>query len=290
MDVGIGLPNAVPGTTGEQLTEWARRAEAAGFSSLGTIDRTTYPNLEPLVALAAAGAVTKRIKLATTILIAPKRVDATLIAKQAASVHKLSGGRLVLGIAVGGRKDDYVASGADFGSRGERFEQMLERIKQVWAGSSDSSGSAASEGIGPDVSADPPQLIIGGSVDAAFRRVAEYGDGWIMGGGTPEMFAEGRERLERAWSDAGRDGKPRAMSLAYFSLGDDAEANANTYLKDYYAWLGEYADAIAQSAAKDADTVRGYLQAFEAAGCDELILFPSSADPQQVDLLAAAAL
>jgi alkanesulfonate monooxygenase SsuD/methylene tetrahydromethanopterin reductase-like flavin-dependent oxidoreductase (luciferase family) len=290
MDVGIGLPNAVPGTTGEQLTEWARRADAAGFSSLGTIDRTSYPNLEPLIALAAAAAVTERIRLATTILIAPKRVNAALLAKQAASVHQISGGRLVLGIAVGAREDDYVASDADFGSRGERFEQMLERIKQVWAGSSDSSGSPASDGIGPDVSAGPPQLIIGGSIDATFRRVAQYGDGWIMGGGTPEMFAEGREKLERAWSDAGREGKPRGAALAYFSLGDDAEENANTYLTDYYAWLGEYADQIAASAAKDADTVRGYQQGFEEAGCDELIWFPSSPDPEQVELLAAAAL
>lgn len=81
MDVGIGLPNAVPGTTGRQLGEWARRAEEAGFSTLGTIDRVTYPNLEPLIALAAAAAVTERIKLATTILIAPYRVNAALVAK-----------------------------------------------------------------------------------------------------------------------------------------------------------------------------------------------------------------
>jgi alkanesulfonate monooxygenase SsuD/methylene tetrahydromethanopterin reductase-like flavin-dependent oxidoreductase (luciferase family) len=290
MDVAIGLPNTVPGTTGRQLTEWAHRAEAAGFSSLGTIDRTTYPNLEPLIALAAAAAVTERIKLATTILIAPKRVNAALLAKQAASVHQISDGRLVLGIAVGGREDDYSASGADFGSRGERFEQMLERIKEVWSGSSDSSGSAASGGIGPDVAADPPELIIGGSIDATFRRAARYGDGWIMGGGTPDMFAEGREKLERAWSEAGREGKPRAAALAYFSLGDDAEENAKTYLTDYYAWLGEYADQIAASAAKDADTVRGYQQAFEEAGCDELFWFPSSSDAEQVGLLAAAAL
>ena len=59
MEIAIGLPNAVPDTTGEQLTEWARRSEKAGFSSLGTIDRITYPNLEPLIALAAAGAVTR---------------------------------------------------------------------------------------------------------------------------------------------------------------------------------------------------------------------------------------
>lgn len=283
MDVGIGLPNTVPGTTGTQLTDWARRAESAGFSSLGTIDRIVYPNLDPLVALSAAAAVTERIRLATSILITPYRVNGALLAKQAASIQRVSDGRLVLGVAPGGREDDFAVSGVDFGSRGRRFDEMLTMIRETWAESGSGAGA-----VGPDVSANPPELIVGGSVDAAFRRAAEHGDGWIMGGGTPEMFADGRAKLERAWSEAARDGEPRAAALAYFSLGEDAERNARAYLGDYYAWLGEYADQIVAGAAKDEDTVRAYVQAFAEAGCDELIIFPCSADPRQVDLLAGA--
>jgi alkanesulfonate monooxygenase SsuD/methylene tetrahydromethanopterin reductase-like flavin-dependent oxidoreductase (luciferase family) len=144
--------------------------------------------------------------------------------------------------------------------------------------------------VGPDVSENPPQLIVGGSIDAAFRRAAEFGDGWIAGGAPPDVFAQGREKLLEAWKSAGRDGEPRSMGLAYYALGDDGEQNAREYLGDYYAWLGDYADNIVQSAAKDADTVRQYNQAFEEAGCDELVWFPSSSDPDQVDLLAEAAL
>jgi alkanesulfonate monooxygenase SsuD/methylene tetrahydromethanopterin reductase-like flavin-dependent oxidoreductase (luciferase family) len=291
MEIGIGLPNAVPGATGEQLAEFARRADDAGFSTLGTIDRVAYPNVEPLIALAAAAAVTDRIRLATTILIAPYRVNATLVAKQAASIQQLSGGRMVLGIAVGGREDDYSVSGVDFESRGgENFERMLHEIKHTWANSGESSGAEHHSGVGPDVANDPPKLIIGGSIDAAFRRTAEFGDGWIAGGAPPDVLAQGREKTIAAWKDAGREGEPKVMGLAYYSLGDNAEENANGYLKDYYAWLGEFADTIAGSAAKDADTIRQYNQAFTDAGCDELIWFPSSSDPGQVDLLAEAAL
>jgi alkanesulfonate monooxygenase SsuD/methylene tetrahydromethanopterin reductase-like flavin-dependent oxidoreductase (luciferase family) len=125
-------------------------------------------------------------------------------------------------------------------------------------------------------------------VDATFARAARYGDGWSLGGGTPDAFAGGMEKMRAAWSAAGRDGEPRGMSLAYYALGDGAKAAAEGYLGDYYGFLGDYAAQIADSAATDADTVRGYVQGFEAAGCDELILFPSDPDPGQVDLLADA--
>lgn len=283
MDVGIGLPNTVPGTTGKQLTEWARAAEAAGFSTLGTIDRIAYPNLEPLVALGAAAAVTEKIRLATTILIAPMRVNAAELAKQAATVHKLSDGRLVLGIAVGGREDDYSVSDVDFASRGKAFEPMLAELKRLWADSGSGAGA-----VGPDVSESPPRLIVGGSIDATFRRAAEFGEGWIMGGGTPEMFADGKAKTEAAWAEAGCDGKPRTMALCYFALGDGAVDAARSYLSDYYAFLGEYAEQIVAGAATDEETVRQYVHGFSEAGCDELVIFPCSSDPEQVKLLAGS--
>ena len=118
MNVAIGLPNAVPGTTGEQLTEWSEKAETRGFSSLGTIDRIVYGSYEPLVALTAAAAVTERIGLTTAVLLAPLRDNGALLAKQALSLNALSGGRLTLGLGLGGREDDFAAVGADMGTRG----------------------------------------------------------------------------------------------------------------------------------------------------------------------------
>jgi alkanesulfonate monooxygenase SsuD/methylene tetrahydromethanopterin reductase-like flavin-dependent oxidoreductase (luciferase family) len=286
MDIGIGLPAAVPGAKGEQLVDWARRAEERGFSSVGVIDRIVYPNYEPMVTLGAAAAVTERIRLTTTIAISPYRANTALFAKQALSVDHLSGGRLVMGMAVGGREDDYAASAVDFHQRGRFFDIQLQEIKEIWA------GGTHGHVIGPQpVREGGPQILIGGQVDAAFRRAAQFGDGWVMGGGTPDQFREGLEKLKGAWSEAGREGEPRTAALAYYSLGDDAQEHAQSYLGHYYAWLGEeIAGAIAGSAATDADTVQQYKAGFEEAGCDELFLFPCSAETAQVDLLADAAL
>lgn len=285
MEVGIGLPNAVPGTTRSQLLDWARAAENAGFSSLGTIDRIVYGNYEPLVALSAAAAVTERIRLVTSVMLGPLRVNAALVAKQFLSLDALAGGgRAVLGIGLGGREDDYAVSRVSMSQRGVWQDRALAQIRRVFNGEG---GDEAK--IGPRQQRLRPSLIVGGRVAASFERAARHGDGWIMGGGAPDQFSNLLDRLGEAWANAGRNDEPRKMSLAYFSLGHDAERNANNYLRNYYAFLGdEMSKVIAKSAAKDPDTVKAHVAAFESAGCDELIIFPSSNDPEQVGLLAEA--
>ncbi len=279
MDVGIGLPNAVPGTSGANLVEWARRADARGFSSLGTIDRVVYDNYEPLMALAAAAAVTERIGLCTSVLLGPLRTNPTDLAKKSLSLHALSDGRFTLGIGLGGREDDYETSGVSMRNRGKALDVTLERIKEVWEG----------DEVGPSRQGSPG-LVVGGGVDASFARAARFGDGWIAGGAPPEQYAEMAEKAKAAWAEAGREGQPRLMGLAYYSLGENAEAEAEAYLGDYYAFLGEeVAGYIVAGAAKDAETVKQRVAAFDEAGCGELIFFPSSSDPDQVDLLADAA-
>jgi alkanesulfonate monooxygenase SsuD/methylene tetrahydromethanopterin reductase-like flavin-dependent oxidoreductase (luciferase family) len=282
MDVGIGLPNAVRGVDRSGIVEWAKRAEQADFSSLGTIDRIAYPNYESLIALAAAAAVTERIGLITDILIAPLRSNTALLAKQAATIDALSGGRLTLGLAVGGRPDDFELSHVDFRQRGQIFERQLVEMTSIWRGET-SIGPAPAHGKRPG-------LLIGGTSDVAFERAAQHADLWTMGGGTPDMFAEALEKLNAAWGAAGREGRPRTAALFYFVLGDNAEQTASQSLGDYYAFLGDYAQQIIASAAKSADTVKQYLAAFEQAGADEVICFPASADVDQVDRLADAAL
>lgn len=281
MDVGIGLPNAVRGVDRRGIVDWARRADGAGFSTLGTIDRLVYPGFESLIALAAAAAVTERIRLATDILIAPLRSNTALLAKQAATIDQISGGRLVLGLGVGGREDDFEAAGVDFHRRGAIFERQLADLRSAWP---------SDGGVGPaPANGERPTMLIGGGADMAYRRAAEHADGWTLGGGPPEAFSEGLAKLKDAWSAAGRDGEPRTMALFYFALGDGAEQVVEEKLGDYYAFLGDYAQQIVQSAATDEDTIKGYLSAFEEAGADEVICFPASTNPDQVELLAGAA-
>jgi len=280
MEVGIGLPTGIRDVEGRTVIEWARRAEAAGFSSLGTTDRLVYGNYEPLIALAAAAAATDRIRLATDILIAPLRTNTALLAKQAASIDRLSNGRLVLGLAVGGREDDFQRSGADFHARGKTFEGQLLELGDLWSGSD--VGPAPANGRRPTV-------LIGGRSDAAFRRAARYADGWTMGGGTPADFAGRLRQLREAWQAAGREGEPRTMALMYFALGPDAEHAARENLGDYYAFAGDYAERIIAALPKDEHAVQKAVAEFAQAGVDELICFPTSPDPAQVELLAQAA-
>jgi alkanesulfonate monooxygenase SsuD/methylene tetrahydromethanopterin reductase-like flavin-dependent oxidoreductase (luciferase family) len=284
VDIGIGIPNSVRGTRGPQLLEWARRADAAGFSSLATIGRVAYPNYEELTVLGAAGAVTERIRLLTDILLAPTRSTAEL-AKQAATVQELSGGRLTLGLGVGGREDDFLLTGRDFHSRGSVFDQQLIDLRRAFAGEPLLNG-------GPPVVPAPVSvpILIGGMSDSAVRRTIEYGSGWTAGGLPPQMIAPFIERVRAAWRDAGREGSPRIVALNYFGLGD-TEEQSRANLFDYYRILGpETAEMIASGAHRSPEAIRDVIAGFAEVGVDELILDPSVGDPAQVDLLAQAAL
>jgi alkanesulfonate monooxygenase SsuD/methylene tetrahydromethanopterin reductase-like flavin-dependent oxidoreductase (luciferase family) len=285
VDIGIGLPNTVPDTEGRTLIDWARHAEEAGFSTLGTIGRLVYPNYEELVALSAAAAVTSQIRLTTGVLLAPLYTNSALFAKQAASLDRLSGGRLVLGLGLGGREDDFAASGVSTQGRGQRLEEQIAMMKRVWSG--EEFGYAGA--IGPEPTRrGGPEIILGGATEATFDRVARIADGWIMGGGTPDMFAQAAAGVDQAWQDAGRAGRPRKLTLAYFGLGPEARSQAEGYLLHYYGWLGEIANMIAGSAAVSPEMVKSYVAAFEASGCDEIIFVPTASRLDQISLLAEA--
>ncbi len=180
MQIGIGLPATIPGTSGPLVLDWAKRADAGPFSSLGIIDRVTYPNFEPLITLAAVASVTQRIRLMTTVLLAPLR-PAGVLAKQAATLDSLSGGRLTLGLGIGGREDDFQAAPASFHDRARRFEEQLAVMRRIWSGQplSDEVGRVGPASVQPG----GPEVLIGAYSPPAARGAGRWGDGFIAGGG-----------------------------------------------------------------------------------------------------------
>jgi alkanesulfonate monooxygenase SsuD/methylene tetrahydromethanopterin reductase-like flavin-dependent oxidoreductase (luciferase family) len=281
MNIGIGLPAASAGVDGKTLIEWAQRAERYPFSALGVIDRIVFPNYEPLIALAAAAAVTQRVRLVTAVLLAPLRTNTALLAKQAATIDSLSGGRLVLGLGVGIREDDFSASDADYHHRGRFFDRQLEEMRAIWRGEAS---------IGPRPGRPGgPELLIGGRSDAAIRRAARLGVGWTQGAGGPQEFKRCKEVLSAAWSEYGRAGAPPLQSVRYYALGRDAQANAERQLGSYYNFRGpKMSGKLNEDAALTAAAVKQTMAEYEALGCDELLFVPCSTDLSQVEQLAEA--
>jgi alkanesulfonate monooxygenase SsuD/methylene tetrahydromethanopterin reductase-like flavin-dependent oxidoreductase (luciferase family) len=274
MNIGVGLPTSTSGISAELLFEWAKRADAGPFSSLGVVDRVAYQNYEPFTALAAAAALTRRVRLATMVVIAPLR-NTAILAKQAASLDALSGGRLTLGLAVGARGEDYQVSGIETRGRGRRFGEQLEAIRDVWEQGK----------IGPTPTAPGPRLLVGGSSGEALARMARYADGSMHGGGPPRAFAGAAAKALTAWSDLGRPGRPALWGMGYFALGDGSADAGAEYLRHYYAFTGPFAEKIAAGNLTSAGAIADFIRGYEDAGCDELVLFPTVSHLEQIERL-----
>ncbi len=277
MQVGVGLPSTVPGTQGRLIIEWARLADEGPFSSLGVLDRMVYDSYDPLITLGAVAGVTHRVKLATTIVIGPLH-NTALLAKTAASLDALSDSRLVLGLAVGARKEDYDAAGVDYRGRGKRLSEQLSTLRSLWEDNHIGPKSALSDGL---------SLLVGGSSDQGYTRMVRYADGFVHGGGPPRAFARAADKVYAAWSDAGRPGKPQLWAQGYFALGDDTvKEEGYRYLRDYYAFTGPFAERIASGLLTSPQAVAQFIRGYQDAGCDELVLFPTVPDLAQLYRLA----
>ncbi|MCR8577703.1 LLM class flavin-dependent oxidoreductase [Streptomyces sp. Isolate_219] len=281
MSVGLGLPIGDPA----QLLSWARRAEATPFTTVALLDRLVFGNPEPLITLATLAGATSRIRLQTEVLLAPLHRTA-LLAKQAATLDLLSGSRFTLGIGIGGRDDDYLASGIDLRTRGRRLDTQMATLRRLW------SGEPLSADVGPigPAPARPggPEVLFGGFVPAALERVARWGDGFL-GAALPPGHMDGLFRqVEDAWDRAGRTGRPRLVAQVNAALGPQSTLDrARAELRAYYA-PHSYTDHVVNGLLTSGDQIREAVAAFRAIGADEVMLYCWSPDPDQVERLAGA--
>jgi alkanesulfonate monooxygenase SsuD/methylene tetrahydromethanopterin reductase-like flavin-dependent oxidoreductase (luciferase family) len=279
LKVGIGLPSAVPDTKPGLLLEWARRAEDGPFSSLGVVDRMRYESYEPMTLLAMAGAATQRIGLVTIVVIGPLRNSAVL-AKEAATIDALSGGRLTLGVAVGARTEDYHAAGVSPRGRGDRLTEQLLDLRLFWERPDVSHLTTSGYG---------PRLLVGGANDSSFLRMARYADGYVHGGGPPRTFVRAADKARTAWAELDRTAGPALWAQGYFALGDaDVVERGRAYMRDYYAFTGPFAAKIAEGMLATPQAIAQFVRGYAEAGCDELVLLPAVAELDQIDRLQDA--
>jgi alkanesulfonate monooxygenase SsuD/methylene tetrahydromethanopterin reductase-like flavin-dependent oxidoreductase (luciferase family) len=207
MKIGISIPPHMHEP--EHLFEWVRRVDAGPFSTLSILDRVVYANYEPLITLAAAASLSTRVRLMTEILLSPLR-NTTILAKESASLDALSRGRLTLGLGVGLREDDFLATEADYKRRGKHLEEQVNQMRSIWAGNSLQANVGP---VGPaPVQTHGPEILLSGFVPRAIQRAGYYADGFITAVSQVEEIDKTFRSVEQSWQEAGRSGKPRLVA------------------------------------------------------------------------------
>lgn len=291
MEIGIALPNTIPGADGALIRAWSARAEERGFALLAATERLVFPGHDPMLTLAAAAGCTDRIRLATNIVVGPLRSAATL-AKECETLQSLSGGRFTLGVGPGVRDDDFDAAERSFAERGTVFDAQLAELHDHgarWpAGTTGPDrvvgGTGWSHHLDPAPA--PVPLMIAGLSERAVRRVVRWGAGWTAPGLSPEAILPQARRVRQAWTDAGRPGRPKVLALVRYVLGDDVAAQSARFVTDYFAVTGEDPRVYVEGTLSTPGAIREVVGQLEAAGVDELLFHPTAAELSQVDRLA----
>ncbi|HEX5202358.1 MAG TPA: LLM class flavin-dependent oxidoreductase [Actinoplanes sp.] len=272
MEFGLGLPINDPAC----LLEWARRAEDCGFGTIAVLDRLAYDNPEPLTALAVLAGATSTIRLQTEVLLGPLRATA-LLAKQVSTLHRMSAGRFVLGIGIGGRADDHAAAGTPINRRGRMLDEQLGALREIWRGE-----PYRGARIGPRLEK-APEVLIGGFAPAALRRVAAHADGFVCA--APAAWAGGLiDAVREQWAGAGRAGRPRIVCQVNVAAGPpETVERARRAAAGYYAFTGREGWGEPLS---DPGRIAAAVAEYRELGADEVVLYCYGDDPRQVERLA----
>jgi alkanesulfonate monooxygenase SsuD/methylene tetrahydromethanopterin reductase-like flavin-dependent oxidoreductase (luciferase family) len=288
MKLGMTVPSMIAGLDRAAILAWCRGIDDGPWSTLAVGERIAYPNIELFTTLAAAAAVTERVRLMATVVVAPAH-PAIEVAKMAATIDVISDGRLDLGVGVGGRDEDYRALERPFARRHQHLDDQVAVMRDVWAGSSPGPDLHP---VGPaPVQAGGPPLYSGALGPKAIARSARWATG-IAGfllDPLGEDVAGGFRRIEQAWHDAGRTEAPRHVTSFWYAVGDGAAEHLHAYARRYLGIFGEdLAGAMADSCTvHSVDALRAAVERLAEAGCDELLLVPTTSDPGHLSDVAA---
>jgi alkanesulfonate monooxygenase SsuD/methylene tetrahydromethanopterin reductase-like flavin-dependent oxidoreductase (luciferase family) len=288
MEIGVCLPYMKQGLSRETLLGFARAVDAGPFASLSCGERITGPTVDLGLTLAAAAAVTTRVRIVPTLYVLPLH-DAVKAAKEIATLDVLSGGRVAVTVGVGGRPKDYRAVSAPFERRHARMDEQVARMRAIWRGEPPFEDV---DPVGPaPLQAGGPPLYAGVMGPKATARAARWADGVYVwsGNGVKSEIAQLLAQSERAWQAAKRDKPPRRIGGFWYSLApQDPLKKLQSYVYDYVAYFGD-GPARAMSSAMDRatpDAVRQSLDDLEAAGCEEAFLVPATAEFAEVERVA----
>jgi alkanesulfonate monooxygenase SsuD/methylene tetrahydromethanopterin reductase-like flavin-dependent oxidoreductase (luciferase family) len=290
MQVGMTLPVMEPDIDAATLETWARRIDEGPFSSLCFGERMAFDNPHSLTLLGAVSAWTSRVRISTTVLV-PQLHDPVSLAKALATADMLCGGRLSVGVGVGGREEDYRAVGASESTR--TMQEMADRVaimRRVWAGEK---VTDAVRPVGPrPIQPGGPEVLVGTTGPKTIRHAAGWADG--LAGVATEVDVAAIDTLfdqaRSAWEEAGRT-RPRLTTSFWFAVGDEPRAQIHRHLHHYMNWIPrEFVDAFAATAgfAGTVAELKDMLRRIEDLGAAEVQLIPTSADLTQVERIAAA--
>lgn len=289
MQIGMTLPSMVAGLDREAILAWCRGVDAGPFSSLACGERITFHNTEMRTLLAAAAALTERVRIVPTLYVLPLHATAQ-VAKEVASLDVLSGGRVTLTVGVGGREHDYRAAERPFARRFARLDEQVRELRRLWAGEPPFAGA---DPVGPaPLQKGGPPLWSGAMGPKSLRRAAAWADG-VAGfstAGDPVEVARAFEAVRAAWSEVGVETAPRLVTGFWYALGPDAEERLARYAFEYLRVFGEKpARAMAaRCRISSVERFRDCVEEIRALGADELILVPTTTDPAELDRTASA--
>ena len=288
------MPVMEPDLDAATLKAWARVIDGGPFSSLCWGERIAFDNPECLTLLGALAAWTDRVRLVTTVIV-PQLHDSVMLAKGLATGDMLSGGRLTVGLGVGGRDEDYRAVGACTGTQTMRgLAESVAVMKRIWAGEKVTESVVP---VGPPpLQTGGPKLLIGTMGPKTVRGAAAWADG--LAAITLDLDVSKQNELfdvaRRAWTTAGK-GKPHLATSFWFAIGDDAQearAQVHRHLLRYMNWIpAAVVDAMAPTTgwAGNDDELLDVLQKFSGIGTDEIHLIPTSSDIDQLRRVAEVA-